>query len=99
MLPKNVMIIHIFGVLIFLNQAAWVREWKSLSRVWLFETPWTVAGQAPLSMGFTRQEYWTGSEDLPNPGTEPRSVSLQADSLPSELPGQAALVISLTLMF
>ena len=49
--------------------------------------PWTVACQAPLSMGFPRQEYWgglpfTSPEDLPNSGTEPRSPALQVDSLP-----------------
>ena len=53
-------------------------------------TPWTVAHQAPLSMGFSRQEYWSGLPfpspgDLPNPGIEPRSPILQADSLPTEL--------------
>ena len=57
---------------------------KSLSRVWLFVTPWTVAYQAPLSMGFSRQEYWSGLPfpspgDLPNPGVKPRSPALQAD--------------------
>ena len=51
---------------------------KSLSRVRLFATPWTVAYQASLSMGFSRQEYWSGLPfpspgDLPNPGTEPLS--------------------------
>ena len=61
---------------------------KSLSRVQLFETPWTVAHQAPLSMEFSRQEYWSGLPfpspgDPPNPGTEPRSPALQ-DSLPTE---------------
>ena len=60
---------------------------QSLSRVQLFVTPWTVAHQAPLSMGFFRQEYWTGLSfpspgDLPNPGSEPASPALQADSLP-----------------
>ena len=49
-------------------------------------TLWTVARQAPLSMGFSRQEYWSGLPfpspgDLPNPGAEPRSPALQADSL------------------
>ena len=58
---------------------------KSLSRVQLFATPWTVACQAPLSMGFSRQEYWSGlpfpsPEDLPNPGIEPESPTLQADA-------------------
>ena len=58
---------------------------KSLSRVWLFVISWTVAYQAPWSMGFSRQEYWSGllfpsPGDLPNPGTEPGSPSLQAGS-------------------
>ena len=56
-------------------------------------TPWTVVRQAPLSMGFFRQEYWSGLPcpppgDLPNPGIEPRSPALQADSLPPEPPGK-----------
>ena len=62
-----------------------------LSCVRLFATPWTVACQAPLSMGFSRQEYWSRLPcpppgDLPNPGIKPRSPALQADSLPAELP-------------
>ena len=61
-----------------------------LSRAQLFETPWTVACQAPLSKGFSRQEYWSGLPfpspgDLPNPGIEPGSPALQADSLPTEV--------------
>ena len=65
---------------------------KSLSRVQLFVNSWTVARQAPLSMGFSRQEYWTGLPfsspgDLPDPGIKPRSPTLQANSLPFELPG------------
>ena len=64
-----------------------------LSHVQLFETPWTVARQAPLSLGFSRQEYWRGSPcplpgNLPNPGIETRSPTLQADSLPSKPPGK-----------
>ena len=64
---------------------------KSLSRVRLFVTPWTVAYQAPLSMGFSRQEYRSGFPfpspgDLPNPGSEPGSPAFQADTLPSEPP-------------
>ena len=56
---------------------------KSLSRVQLFVTPWTVAYQAPPSMGFSRQEYCSGLPfpspgDLPNPGIEPRFSVLQA---------------------
>ena len=51
------------------------RKVKSLSRVWLFANPWTVAYQDPPSMGFSRQEYWSGLQfpspgDLPNPGIE-----------------------------
>ena len=62
---------------------------KSLSSVLLFSTPWTVAHQAPLSMGFSRQEYWSGLPfpslgDLPDPGIEPRSPALQEDALTSE---------------
>ena len=58
-----------------------------------FVIPWTVACQAPLSMGFPRQEYWSGLPlpspgDLAHPEMEPRSPALQADSLPSEPPGK-----------
>ena len=65
---------------------------KSLSRVRLFATPWTVAHQAPPSMGFSRQEYWSGLPfpfpgNLPNPGIEPGSPSLEADTLTSEHQG------------
>ena len=54
-------------------------------------TPWTVAHQAPPSMGFPRQEYWSGLSspspvDLPDPGIKPGSLALQADSLRSEPP-------------
>ena len=64
-------------------------EVKLLSRVWLFVIPWTVAYQGPLSLGFSRQEYWSGLPfpspgDLPNPGIESGSPVLQADALPSE---------------
>ena len=63
-----------------------------LSRVRLCGTPWTVAHQALLSMGFSRQEYWSGLPfpspgDLPDRGIKPGSPALQADSLPSEPPG------------
>ena len=67
---------------------------KSLSRVQFCVTPWTLTRQAPLFMGFSKQEYWSGlpfppPRGLPNPGIQPRSNALQADSLPSELPGKA----------
>ena len=68
-------------------------EVKLLSRVQLLVTPWTVAYQAPPSMEFSRQEYWSGLPflspgDLPDPGIEPRFPTLQADTLPSEPPGK-----------
>ena len=50
----------------FSNAWKWEMKVKSLSRVWLLATPWTVAHQAPLSMGFSRQEYWSGVP-LPSP--------------------------------
>ena len=66
---------------------------QSLSSVQLFVSPWITACQAPLSMGFSRQECWSGlpcppPADLPDPGIEPRSPALQADSLPTELQGK-----------
>ena len=56
-------------------------------------TPWTVAYQAPPSMGFSRQEYWSGLPfpspgDLPDPGIQPGSPALEADALTSEPPGK-----------
>ena len=58
-----------------------------------FVTPLTVAHQAPQSIGFSRQKYWSGLPfpfpgDLPNPGIKPRSPALQANSLLTELPGK-----------
>ena len=75
----------------FSNARKWKVKLKSLSRIRLFATPWTVAHQAPLSMGFSRQEYWSGLPfpspgDLPYPGIEPGPPALQADSLPSAEP-------------
>ena len=75
------------------------KEWKekvqvkSLSCVRLFATQWIVAYQTPPSMGFSRQEYWSGLPflppgDLPSPGIKPRSPELQADALPSESSGK-----------
>ena len=65
----------------------------SFSYVQLFVTPWTVAHEATLSVGFSRQEYWSGfpfpsSEDLPDLGIVPGSPALQANSLHSEPPGK-----------
>ena len=69
---------------------------KLLSHVRLFATPWTVAYKAPLSMEFSRQEYWSGSpfpspRDLPKPGIEPGWPALQADALLSEPPGKLVI--------
>ena len=73
----------------FSNAWKWKVEVKSLSHVWLLATPWTAAHQAPPSMGFSRQEYWSGVPlpspilslaDLSNSWMEPGSPALQADS-------------------
>ena len=71
----------------------WKVKVKSLSRIRLFATPWTVAYQVSPSMGFSRQEHWSGLPfpspgDLPNPGIEPGSSALEADALTSEPPGK-----------
>ena len=63
-----------------------------------FVTPWTVACQAPLPMGFPGQEYWSGLPflspgDLPDPGIKPGSPAFRVDSLPSEPPGKPHLAV------
>ena len=79
-------------------------EWvRLLSRVQLFATQWTVAYQATLSMGFSRQEYWSGLPfpspgDLPDPGIEPGSPALQGDTLPSEPSGNKKPQLELSLL-
>ena len=83
-------------VLLSLIHCKWKGKVKSLSRVQFFLTPWTVAHQAPPSMEFSRQEYWSGLPfpspgDLPDPGIEPRSPTLQADALTSEPPGKPTI--------
>ena len=75
---------------------------KSLSHVRLFATPWT-AYQAPLSMGFSRQECWSGfpfpsPRDLPDPGIEPVSPTVQAETLPSE-PLSRRMQIKITMRY
>ena len=70
---------------------------KSLSHVQLFVILWTITYQAPLTMGFSRQEYWSGylvpsPGDLPNPGIKPRSPSLQVDFIPAEPTGKLYVV-------
>ena len=67
---------------------------KSLSRVWLFATPWTVAHQAPLSMRFSRQEYWSGLPfpspgNLPDAGIEPGSPGFRQTVSLSESSGKS----------
>ena len=84
----------------FSNAWKWKVKVKSLSLIRLFATPWTAAYQAPPSMGFSRQEYWSGVPlpspgHLPDPGVEPRSPALQADSLLSELPANKVAKIKL----
>ena len=77
---------------------------KSLSCVRLFVTLWTVAYQASPSMGFSRQEYWSGLPfpspgDLSNPGIEPRSPALEADALTYEPPGKPYVIMPSVLKF
>ena len=71
---------------------------KSLSCVGLFATLWSVAYQVPPSMGFSRQEYWSGVPlpspgDVPDPGIEPGSPALRAGALPSEPPGNVRILL------
>ena len=91
------------SVLLWWLKGLWVIVWNSvnqvklLSRVRLFVTPWTVAYQAPQSMEFSWQEYWSGLPfpspgDRPNPGIEPGSPAFQADALPSEPPGKSCSI-------
>ena len=76
---------------------------RLLSRVRLFATPWTVAYQASLSLGFSRQEYWSGLPfpspgALPDPGIKPGSPAPEADALTFEPPGKPlSLTISQSL--
>ena len=82
---------------VFLHPSMKVKV-KSLSCVQFLVTLQTVAHQAPRSMGFSRQEYWSGLTfpspgDLPDPGIEPSSPTLQADSLLSEPPGNPSICI------
>ena len=94
---------HLFFLGFYLVHSKVKVKVKSLSQVRLFVTLWTVALQAPPSMGFSRQEYWSGLPspspgDLPDPGIEPRSPTLQADALPSEPPGKTVYIYIYTLL-
>ena len=76
---------------------------KLFSHIQLFVTPWTVAYQAPPSMEFSRQEYWSGLPfpspgDLPDPEIEPTSPALQANTLLPEPPGKQKLFLNLDLL-
>ena len=84
---RGLWIVSVFKIFLFRKKV------KSFSHVRLFATLWTIAHQAPLSMGFSGQEYWSGLPfpspgDLPNPGMESRSPALQVDALTSEPPGK-----------
>ena len=70
----------------------------SFKSVQLFVTPWTVICLSSLPMEFSREEYWSGLPfpspgDIPNPGVKPRSFAMQAESLPSEPPGNYTQLI------
>ena len=92
--------IQIAKMLIHFNEArtiylcVCVCVWAQLlSRVWLFATQWTVAYQAPLSMGFPQQEYWSGFPfpspgDLPDPGIKSESPALAGGFFTTEPPGK-----------
>ena len=89
--PDEVQILDLYHQVIF-SVASEKCESVNHSVVSNSATPWIVAHQAPLSMEFSRQEYWSGLPfpplgDLPNPGIKLRSPAFQADSLPSEAPG------------
>ena len=86
---NNICLVEVYRSIV-----TWPWKWVLVAQ-WcrLFVTPWTVACQAPLSMEFSRQEYWSGVPfpspgDLPDPGIEPWCPALQADSLSSEPPGK-----------
>ena len=79
------------------NPLVCCRVVKPLSHVRLFATPWTVAHQAPLSMGFPRQEYWSGLPflspgDLSDPGIKPRSPVLAGRYFTTEPPGKPLFI-------
>ena len=88
--------------IIFNNCKTWIQPCCVLScsgRVWFFATLWTLAHQAPLSMGFSRQEYWIrlpfpSSGDLLGPGIEYRTPALQANSLPLAPPGKPCMTVN-----
>ena len=83
---RSSIVTHSIKTLKMVHTQRW--KWKSLSCVWLFATPRTIQ-----SVEFSRPEYWSGQPfpspgDLPNPGIEPRSPTLQVDSLPTQPQGK-----------
>ena len=81
------------SIFFFFNKISIMCEISHFNHIQLFVTLWTIAHQAPLSMGFSRQEYLRGLPccipgDLPDPGIKPSSLALQMDSLPLVLPGK-----------
>ena len=94
--PVHHQLSELAQALLYLNLYIIIILISSLNRVQLFATPWTVAHEAPPSVEFSRQEYWSGLPfpspgDLPGPGIEPRSPALRADALPSEPPEKPSL--------
>ena len=90
--PQNNLYLLIDSEYFMKSKALEWEEVKLLSCVRLFATPWTVAYQASPSLGFSREEYWSGLPfpspgDLPDPGIEPGPPALEADALTSEPPG------------
>ena len=88
----NTVIILLRSLIKFISTFVKVKV-KSLSGIRLFATLWTIAHQAPPSVGFSRQEYWSGLPfpspgNLPDPGIEPRSAAMQAGTLTSDPPGK-----------
>ena len=70
-------------------------KWKSVSRVWLFATPWTIQFMEFLSPEYWSRQPFPSPGDLPNPGIKPRCPTLQMDSLLAELPGKPMLCLCL----
>ena len=83
----------------FLPQCMKVKSESEVAQSCLLATPWTAAHQAPPSMGFSSQEYWSGlpfpsSGDLPHPGIKPRSSTLQAESFVNEQMEECSQVVA-----
>ena len=99
-MKEKVMYIYVYMcvcVCVCVYMHAWMLSCFSHGQ--LFVTLWTIARQASQSMGFSRQEYWSGlpclpPADLPNPGIKPGSPALHADSLPAELPEKSCMAIT-----